>query len=84
MTMTLPKPGELFRSNCGDGPYMARVLRIDDKSITLERWHRHHDEREARAKVEFTLPLRFFLGKSNGWWKVDDREAAAQVTSKER
>lgn len=68
-----PKSGELYRSNCGDGPYMARVLRVDAASITLSRWHRHHDERESRSKVEFTLPIRFFLSPSNGWQKIDER-----------
>jgi hypothetical protein len=65
--MEKPVPGQLYRSNNGAGPVMARVLSADDAAVTLERWNGQWDERDSRVRTQFTIPMSFFLGKTCGW-----------------
>jgi len=57
-----------YLSNDGRGPIMARILCVDGKIVTLEKWN---SKSKKPRKEAFPLSLKFFTSDRCGWKKVN-------------
>lgn len=53
---------DVYRSNYGAGPLLARILSVMDSVVTMERWHRR-----GGARTRFTLSVSYFQSPRCGW-----------------
>jgi len=59
-------PGDLFLSNCGSGPYAARLLRISNGVAHMERWDTK-SKAKAQRRVKFDLAVEYLRSERCGW-----------------
>lgn len=61
----------LYRSNNGNGPYLARVLAVVAGQMLMVRWHRDLELTFAEG-VMFEMPAKFLDSPACGWEAVGD------------
>lgn len=61
----------IYRSNDGRGPDNARIIRIADDKVVMERWGKFG--RKKKGRRQFELPIKFFLSDSCGWVATDQK-----------
>jgi len=56
-----------YMSNDGRGPVMARILCVDGKIVTLEKWN---SKSQKPRNETFRLSLKFFTSDRCGWSRL--------------